>query len=76
MKCSHCAADPEERQTNHIVNCQDSIIIIRYATSVVRLCTPYPWQKRIEQYVQMAKDALSELSVVNLSVVNYQDLSA
>lgn len=76
MKCFHCAADTEERQTNHIVDYQDSIIIVRHVPSFVcpkcgEVMYSAPVAKRVEQYVQMAKAAMSELSVVN-----YQDLIA
>lgn len=76
MKCIHCASEAVERLTNHIVDLDDRIIIVRRVPSHVcpkcgKVMYTAPVARRLERYVEIAKSAMSELSVVN-----YQDLSA
>lgn len=76
MKCFYCASEAEERLTNHIVDLGDCIIIVRRVPSHVcpkcgEVMYTAPVAKRLERYIETAKSAMSELSVVN-----YQDLSA
>ncbi len=74
MKCFHCAAEAQERETNHIIDEGDCIIIVRHVPSYVcpqcgEVMYAAPVAKRLEQYVSMAKAAMSELSVID-----YRDL--
>lgn len=76
MKCFHCAAETEQRMTNHIVDLGDCIIIVRHVPSFVcpecgEVMYAAPVAKQLERYVTTAKAAMSELSVIN-----YQDISA
>ena len=76
MKCFHCTAETEPRRTNHIVDLGDCIIIVRHVPSFVcsecgEVMYSAPVAKQLEQYVTAAKAAMSELSVIN-----YQDISA
>lgn len=76
MKCFRCAAETEQRMTNHIVDLDNCIVIVRHVPSFVcpecgEVMYSAPVAKRLERYVNIAKSAMSELSVVN-----YQDLSA
>lgn len=76
MKCFHCAAEAEPRDTNHIVDLGDCIIIVRHVPSYVcpqcgEVMYAAAVAKRLERHVAAAKAAMSELLVIN-----YQDLSA
>ena len=76
MRCCRCAAEAEPRKTNHIVDMDSCIVIVRRVPSYVcpdcgEVMYTAPVAKQLEQYVQAAKDAMSELSVIN-----YQELSA
>lgn len=73
MKCYQCAAEAVPRQTNHIVDLGECIIIVRHVPSFVcpqcgEVMYTAPVAKRLEQYIASAKSAMSELSVIN-----YQD---
>ncbi len=74
MKCFHCAAEAQERETNHIVDLDNCIIIVRRVPSYVcpecgEVMYTAPDAKRLERYVNAAKAAMSELSVID-----YHDL--
>lgn len=76
MKCFHCGAEAEPRKTNHIVDLEDCIVIVRHVPSFVcPQCKEVMYTasvaRHLEQYVIAAKAAMSELSVIN-----YHDLSA
>lgn len=74
MKCYHCAADTQAHETNYIVDLENCIIIVRHVPSYVcpqcgEVMYAASVAKQLEQYVGMAKAAMSELSVID-----YRDL--
>lgn len=76
MKCYHCAVEADAKKTNHIVDMDDCIIIVRQVPSYVcpecgEVMYTASVAKQIEQYVDAAKSAMSDLSVIN-----YQNLIA
>ena len=65
MKCCRCAAEAEQRKTNHIVDMDNCIVIVRRVPSYVcpscgEVMYAAPVAKQLERYVQAARAAMSE----------------
>ena len=76
MKCYHCASETKEKETNHITDFGECIVIIRRVPSYVcpncgEVMYSAEVAKQLERCVNAAKSVMSELSVVD-----YQALSA
>lgn len=70
MKCFHCAAEAEERETNHIMDSGDCIIIVRHVPShVCPACGEVMYTasvaKHLEGLVSAAKAVMTEIAVIN-----------
>lgn len=70
MKCFHCATEAISKETNHIEDLGDCIIIVRHVPSWVcpdcgEVMYTATVAKELERLTKAARDMMTEIAVIN-----------